>query len=76
MSCWIILELEFFYNDILKIKSKKNYLWRHVTFVFLVSEVHKFTLKISYKQIYFYIYVSLTKYIFISNVLIFSIFEQ
>jgi hypothetical protein len=60
----IILKLRVFYNDILEIINNKYYLSRQVPFASSVLKVHEFTLKLFQKHIYFYSFISSTKYFF------------
>ena len=61
----IILKLRDFYNNILGMKNNKYFLLRLVLFVPPVSKVQRFTPKLFWKHIYFYIsvFISSTKYI-------------
>jgi hypothetical protein len=70
---WIILELKVFYKDILWMKNNKYCFWRLVIFVTHVLKNNKFTLKLSRRQIYFYvfIFVSSTKHISVSIIFVF-----
>jgi hypothetical protein len=60
----IILKLRDFYNNILGMKNNKYFLLRLVPFVPPVLEVQRFTPKLFWKQIYFYISVYLFNQIY------------
>jgi len=64
------LKLIVFYKDILKIITNKYFLQKYIISVPPVLKVYKFTLKLYEKYIYFHVFISLTKYIFISIIFI------